>query len=193
MPRLKLFLAIIFLFFSASQCFAITLLIKEEALERLFPDADEITEQKITASSKQINAIKQALGGKLVHTLKGTEAYELDAQKEFIFYFGKKTGKVIGVALILKEPGKWGLIKFIVRMSPEPAIEAVAVMEYKETRGRPIAAQSLLKQFVGKSLNAPFALGRNIQAISGATVSSEAACFTVKKALILYKELVINK
>jgi Na+-translocating ferredoxin:NAD+ oxidoreductase RnfG subunit len=185
---------IIILFFSViSQCFAITLLLKEEALKRVFPDADQITAQKISASKQQMQLIHKELGGKLVHILRGRQARQLNKQNEFVFYFGKKEGKTTGVAIILDEPGKWGLIRFIIRLSREGSIEAVAVMKYKEIRGRPIASQRFLKQFIGKTLADPIRLRRDIRAISGATISSRAACFTIRKAMLLYRQLVLNR
>lgn len=187
-------LLIIGLFFLTPPCFGITLLMEEEALQRVFPDIEDtdITMQKITASQEQIEAIKKALGGRLTHILREKGAQEINQQRDFTFYFAKKEGRLSGAALIIDEPGKWGLIKFIVRLSPQGEIRGAAVMAYKEVRGRPIASQSFLRQFAGKSLNSPLRLNQDIQAISGATVSSEAACFVMKKAMVLYKELALK-
>lgn len=189
----KILLIISFLFACADFCFAITLLTEQEALDRLLPPADEITAQKITASLEQMDMIKKELGGNLVREIVSQSAKELNQQKEFTFYFAKKQNRIIGTALILDEPGKWGPIKFIICLGPKGEIKNTAVMKYTETRGRPVASGSFLRQFSGKTLNDPIRLGEDIQGISGATISSSAACFTMKKAMILYKILVLGQ
>lgn len=172
--------------------FGITLLLKEEALGRIFPEAEQISEKSFIVSDEKIESIKRTLGGSLAHLKKDRDVMRLNQQREFVFYFAEKKNKLTGVAIIIDEPGKWGPVKFIVRLSPEGIIEAIAVMEYKETRGRPIARQSFLRQFIGKNINGPIALHNDIKGISGATVSSNTACCVAEKAVILYKELVLG-
>jgi Na+-translocating ferredoxin:NAD+ oxidoreductase RnfG subunit len=179
----------------ADFCSAITLLTEQEALDRLLPHTYgvEITAQKITVSQEQLDIIKKKLGGNLVHEIRGQSAKELNQQREFTFYFAKDQNKIIGIALILDEPGKWGPIKFIIYLNPRGEIQSAAVMKYTETRGRPVASGSFLRQFSGKTLNDPIRLGEDIQGVSGATISSRAACFTMKKAMVLYKILVLSQ
>ncbi len=189
----KILLIIFFLLICADFCFAITLLTEQEALDRLLPQADEITAQKITVSTEQLDMIKKELGGNLVHETGSRSAKELNQQKEFTFYLAKNQNKISGVAIILDEPGKWGPIKFVVCLGPKGEIRNAAVMKYTETRGRPVASGSFLRQFSGKTLNDPIRLGEDIQGVSGATISSAAACFTMKKAMVLYKILVLGQ
>ncbi len=189
-----IFLAVLFLFVPDS--FAIMLLMKNEALRRLYPDAESITEELVTADEQQINAIKGGLGGTLTHVSAKNNSAVVDAinkQKNFVFYYAFKNQEKIGVALILDEPGAWGNVKFIVSLSLIGGINSIAVMEYKEIRGRPIASNSFLVQFRGKTLKDKISLGSDIVGISGATGSSQAACFAAKKAMVLYKELVLKK
>lgn len=193
MKKPNLIIIFISIFFLAKVCFAITLLLEDEALQRLFPDAGEITRETITASEEQISEIKKVLRGSLVYKIRGKEAQARESQRDFVFYYAKKENKLEGVALILDEPGKWGPIKFIIRLSPRGEIEGVLVMKYTETRGRPIASRNFLKQFFDKGINDPLQLDKDIQGVSGATVSSYAACFTMKKAMILYKALVLKE
>ncbi len=189
----KILLIIFFFLIYADFCFAITLLTEQEALDRLLPQADEITAQKITVSQEQLDMIKKELGGNLVHETESKSAKELNQQREFTFYFAKNKNKIIGVALVLDEPGKWGPIKFIVCLGTRGEIHSTAVMKYTETRGRPVASGSFLRQFSGKTLSDPIRLGQDIQGVSGATISSSAACFTMKKAMVLYKILVLSQ
>ncbi len=193
MKKPNLIVVLIFIFFCVKNCFAITLLLEDEALQRIFPAAGEITKETITASEEQISAIKKVLGGGLVYKIRGKEAQAIEAQRDFVFHYAKKENKLEGVAIILDEPGKWGPIKFIIRLSPQGEIEDVLVMKYTETRGRPIASRNFLKQFFGKTIFDPLHLDKAIQEVHGATISSHAACFTMKKAMVLYKELILDK
>jgi len=184
----KLILSITFLLLPCV-CSAVTLLTEKEALNRILSDTDEITSKKIAISNEQLDAIKKQLGGNLVNTLKCKEALILNQQKEFTFYLGRKSGKTTGIAIIINEPGKWGQIRFIVSLTPQGLIRDVAVMKYTETRGRPVATRSFLRQFLGMNALDSIKLGMDIKGISGATVSSNVACFVIKKSLVLFNAL----
>ncbi|MFH1414412.1 MAG: FMN-binding protein [Candidatus Omnitrophota bacterium] len=191
----RIFSIISFLFIigiSATPCLAITLLTEKEALRRLFPSADEVVVEKKNISDAQLNTVKTRLEEKLVNYEKSRTAKQIIQQKEFDFYFAIENGKKSGVAIILEEPGKWGPIEFIVKLNLEGVIGEVIVMRYTETRGRPIARRSFLKQFAGKTAKDTFKLRKDIVAVSGATISSGAAAFTVKKAIVLYEELYLR-
>ena len=187
----KLGVFVIFCFLLASPCFGITLLLKEEAFYQNCPDPERMEERKVIASEEKIASIKKQLGGKLTHIL-NKEAQEINQKKEFTFYYCCKDKEEMDISLILDEPGKWGLIKFLICLNPGGEVKKVNVLEYQEARGRPIAAQSFLRQFEGKNINSPLKIGKDIQGITGATVSSEAVCFAVKKAVVLYKELALK-
>jgi len=189
----KISLTAFLLLMSANFCFAITLLTEQEALDRLLPQADEVITRKIASSKKQLGMIKKELGGNLVYEINSLDAKELNQKSEFTFYFARKQKKTLSVALILDEPGKWGPIRFIVCLGPQGQIQSTAVMKYTETRGRSVASGSFLRQFFGKTLHDRISLGNDIVGISGATISSQAACFAMKKAMILYKILVLDQ
>ncbi len=179
---------LLFCFLLASPCLGITLLFKEEAFYQNCPDSEAVEEKKVIASEEKIEAIKKQLGGKLTHIL-SKDSLAIAQQREFTFYVCSKNNSVMDISLILDEPGKWGIIKFLVCLNSGGDVKKVNVLEYQEARGRPIAAASFLRQFEGKNISSLLKIGKDIQGITGATVSSEAVCFAVKKAIILYKEL----
>ena len=139
---------------------------------------------------------KKRLGGILVFYQADSEAekakvYESD---EYIFYFGMKDGKKIGVALIEIQPGKWGPVEYIISLDANNAkVMDLAVMSYTERRGRPIARRNFLKQFVGKHNSDPLKVRKDVRGITGATISCVATCFAVKKASMLYEVLFLEK
>ena len=177
MRPVKRVMAVLIFLFLAAPCFAMTLLTQKEALRLVFGnDAQVAGEQKVLSQAQQ-EAVKTRVG-KCFHP-----------QKEYTFYFGEAEGKRFSVALILEAPGKWGPIQFIVALDLDARVRDVIVMRYTETRGRPIARRSFLKQFIGKSGKDAIVLNKDIVAISGATISSQAAACTVKEAIALYEEL----
>lgn len=178
----------------SKNCFAIQLLTQEQALEKIFPEADEIVAETRVPTSTETARIKERLGGSLVYYQKGSKSEEVEEKVEYTFYFGLKDNQKTGVAVIEKQPGKWGTVKFIIVLDTATAkVKNLAVMSYKEKRGRPIARRNFLKQFIGKGSEDSIKVRKDIRAISGATISSDATCFAVKKVIALYEELFFKK
>lgn len=176
-----------------SPCHAITLLVKDEALRYVLPEADEYVSENKIVNDAQLDKIKSRLGGMLAAYTKGENTEEIINQREFTFYFGVKGGQRIGAAIMLQEPGKWGAIDFMVSLDIKGTVTNVVVMKFVENRGRPIARRSFLSQFIGKTSSDALKVGKDVTAVSGATVSTGAVIFAVKKAIILYEELILKK
>ena len=68
----------------------------------------------------------------------------------------------------------------LVRLSAD-----VQVMVYREPQGEAIHEKRFRKQFVGKRSKDPITLDKDIDAISGATISSRSATFAARKGLLL--------
>lgn len=104
-----------------------------------------------------------------------------------------KDGKKTGVAIIDEEPGKWGPVDFIIALDLRGAVTRVEVLSYQEKRGQPIARHSFMSQFEGKTSKDPIQVYKDITGVSGATISSRCTTFAVRKAIVLYEELYLNK
>jgi Na+-translocating ferredoxin:NAD+ oxidoreductase RnfG subunit len=181
------------LFGHQAVCLAFTLLTEEQALKEVFFSGAEIETETKTLSGDRLKTIEERLGGSLVFHQEGSESAEVRSNRRVKFYFAKKDGVRKGLAIIEVQPGKWGPVEFIVAMDIRGTIKAVRVMSYQEIRGRPIARLAFMNQYRGKTVNSTLTVGKDIVGISGATISSRAATFTVKKALILYQELYLKK
>ncbi len=175
--------------------YAITLLTEDNALKEMFPDVDQIVRETITLNSSEVAVIKERLGGSLVHYQSGSQSENVAETNEIPVFVGIKGGERVRMAVIDVQPGKWGPVEFIIAIDTKTGIvNNLAVMAYVEKRGQPIARQNFLKQFIGKSSKDPIAvrsgkgIRRDINAISGATISSDATCFSVKKVLAIYEE-----
>jgi Na+-translocating ferredoxin:NAD+ oxidoreductase RnfG subunit len=164
----------------------VVLLNNEAALKAMFGDATVTTEaKKLTAD--QLKAVKTAMGDKWTLYQSGAKAAEGESETDPInFYFGNKDGKKTGVAVMEVQPGKWGPVKYIVALDLTGKVTNAAVMSYVEQRGRPISTKRFLSQFFGKTAKDPIMVGKDIDAVSGATISSRATAFAVKKVIALY-------
>ncbi len=176
-----------------SVCLAARLLTKEQALERVFGKDCEIAEETKELSGEKLANVQRRLKGPLTVRVKGGKFRKVKSKVDIIFYVASKDGKKVGVAVIDEEPGKWGAVQFIIALDLEGTVRRVRVMNYKEKRGRPIARSSFLKQFEGKTIKSRLQVRKDITGISGATISSRAAAFAVKKAIVLYHQLYIEQ
>jgi Na+-translocating ferredoxin:NAD+ oxidoreductase RnfG subunit len=170
---------------------AFTLMTKEQALKDMFGDA-EVKMETVRLRGKTLKTVLDKLGGQLVYEQKGSESAPVAAHKKIDFYVASRNGKPLGVAIIDVQPGRWGPVEFIIGMDFQGRVRKVRVMSYQEKRGRPIARRSFMGQYVGKTLNSTLTVGRDITGISGATISSRAATFSVKKALVLLDEVYLK-
>lgn len=166
----------------------VVLLNDEAALKAMFGDATVTTETK-KLSAEQLEAVKSALGDKWTLYQSGTKGKDegFGETDPINFYFGTKDGKKTGVAVVEVQPGKWGPVKYIIALDPAGKVTNAAVMSYVEQRGRPISTKRFLSQFFGKTGKDPIMVGKDIDAVSGATISSRATAFAVKKVIVLYE------
>ena len=106
-----------------------------------------------------------------------TEAYEAQAG-----------GSVIGYALKIVASGSQGNIEMMVGVDAECAVTGVSIVNNSETSGIGSKVMSnengVLDQFIGKSAaDGTLSVGKNVDAISGATVSSRGVTTGVNAAL----------
>lgn len=172
---------------------AITLLTKEEALKKVFGEGVEITTETKDLVDPELSKIKERLDGSLVYFQKGSKSKDVECQNCIDFHFALKDGKKIGVAIFDEEPGKWGPLNFVIALDLNGAVTRVEVLSYEEKRGQLIARRSYMSQYDGKTSNSALTVGKDITGVSGATISSRRAAFAVKKAIVLYEELYLNK
>ena len=174
-------------------CFAFTILTKEQALKEVFWSGAQIESETKELTGDVLANIKKRLGGSLVYEQQGSESAKVTEKHIVTFYFGVKDGEKKGVAIIDVEPGKWGPVEFITAMDIKGRVKSVKVLSYQEIRGRPIARSSFMNQYRGKSSSSPLQVGKDIVGISGATISSRAATFAVKKAIVIHEEVYLKK
>jgi Na+-translocating ferredoxin:NAD+ oxidoreductase RnfG subunit len=116
------------------------------------------------------------------------EKHIVDNQ-EFTAYTVFKDSQVIGWAVALDEMGKINPITFLVGIDKNGSVLEMYVLEFRDLFGAEIKRRSFLRQFRGKSLKDNIAIGRDIDAVTQATISSRVAASAVRKALSLVEKL----
>ena len=103
-------------------------------------------------------------------------------------YEAKDGGEVIGHAMKIVASGSQGNIEMVVGVDSEGAVTGVSIVDNAETAGigsRVMENENgVLDQFIGKSTaGGTLTVGQNVDAISGATVSSRGVTTGVNAAL----------
>lgn len=134
---------------------------KEEALKMAFPEATKIEKRIVIILDEQREKIKSLAKIKRV-------------SRTFSYYEGMKGDKPIGYAVIKNTWSKLSYITFMVAIDPKGEIRMVEVLTYRELRAINIRRKRFLQQFKGKTINNRLRLNSDIDAVTGATISSRA-------------------
>lgn len=110
------------------------------------------------------------------------------AKSEYVLYVARSGTHVDGFALFDEERGQHELISIATFFNPTGAVTRVEIVAYREPFGDGVRAERFRRQFVGRSAGSGFALHRDIDAISGATISSASLCRGVRRASELVRE-----
>ena len=92
---------------------------------------------------------------------------------------------VLSYALIDEQNGQHEPITFGVKLRPDATIERIEVMVYREAYGDGVRAESFRSQFAGLNFRSPMRAGKEIQIVSGATISTRALAVGARRASAL--------
>ncbi len=163
---------------TADKIMAINLANTEASLKAVAATADEFAALDLTDA---MTGAASAQGAKV------TEAYEV-----------KAGGERIGHAFKMVASGSQGNIEMIVGLDADNAVTGVSIVSNKETAGigskvmgnEPNAkGVPVLDQFVGKTGAGSLVVGKTVDAVSGATVSSKGVTKGVNAALAVAEAL----
>jgi Na+-translocating ferredoxin:NAD+ oxidoreductase RnfG subunit len=149
-----------------------TLLTEQQALKIVFPRSEKVTPETKVLAPQQRDELQKRTGLRF-------------PEPQYRFFVAQSKGQTVGYAVIMNEVGKHEFITFIVGVSPKGAVEDVAVMEYRESRGGEVREQRFLRQFHGKRQKDAIQVNNDIVNYTGATLSSQAIARGVRKALVL--------
>ena len=143
-----------------------------DAPRAIFPESTASTRKTLELSDAELAKLGKALGRKV-------EA------RSYPYLEVHRNHEIIGFIFMLDVIGQSQPIGFAVGVTPGGALQGVEVMVYREPQGDEIHEKRFRKQFAGKGLKDPIALGKDIDAISGATISSRSATYAARKGLLL--------
>jgi Na+-translocating ferredoxin:NAD+ oxidoreductase RnfG subunit len=164
--------------FAASWGYAATLVRAEvyftvrELLAQQFKSSERVSFIKVRPSASQRQAIERRLGKPL-------------AKPEYVVYVAKTGERDDGYALFDEERGQHELISFGTFFDAAGLITRLEVLAYREPFGDGVRAERFRRQFIGRGAQSAFVLNRDIDAISGATISSRSLCTGVFRASVL--------
>ena len=92
---------------------------------------------------------------------------------------------ILGDVFLMDVIGQSLPITFAVGVKQDGTLQDVQVMVYREPHGDEIRERRFRAQFAGKKLHDPLVVGKDIDAISGATISSASAAYAARKGLAL--------
>jgi Na+-translocating ferredoxin:NAD+ oxidoreductase RnfG subunit len=158
---------------AAIPAYAATYWTPRAVLTSFFSKSKLVTHKKISLDEATAKQLAKTLGLSSVNT-------------DWEVYWGEKDGQRDGFAILDSEKGMHEPIDFAVRFNPAGVVERVEILEYREAYGDEIRGDRFRAQFKGKSASDPIAVGKDIDIVSGASISSRSIAIGVKRdALIL--------
>lgn len=149
-------------------------------LTSFFKDATKITYKKLTLTDAEAEEIGKKLGTSAV-------------KRDWSIYFSESSGKRNdGFAILDKELGMHEPIDFALRFTGAGLVDGVEVMEYREAYGDEVRADRFRQQFFGKSAKDAITVGKDIQIISGASISSRSMAIGVKRGALVLESALKN-
>ncbi|MEG0775741.1 RnfABCDGE type electron transport complex subunit G [Clostridium sp.] len=105
-------------------------------------------------------------------------------------YEGNKGGQISGYLITVNPSGYGGEIKMMVGISSDGKVEGIKILTHNETPGLGSNAEKpkFADQFKGKSAEKELAVGSDIQAITGSTITSKAVTNGVNTAIKFYND-----
>ena len=83
-------------------------------------------------------------------------------------------------------------ITFMVIMNLDGSIKNSAIIKYREAYGGEVGNKRWLQQFIGKNNDSKYEIGKEIDGITGATISVHSVSKGIRKIAILYDHVKDN-
>jgi Na+-translocating ferredoxin:NAD+ oxidoreductase RnfG subunit len=139
----------------------------EQAQQLMFP-GQSLAALSLRLSGDQIAAVEKDAGVKVYHG--GLRAWKADQGYFFV-------DAVIG---------KHDLITYAVALDADGKVRQVEILEYREAYGGEVRNSHWRAQFTGRHHGDPVRIGKDIQNISGATLSCEHVTEGIRRLLAIY-------
>lgn len=167
------------------------------ALALVLTAADALAMKYMSLSEALKAFVRDAKVVKLTKTLTPEQKQRLAGdygwkpkEDEVVFYEGRDpAGKTVAFVFVIAEAFNTCFHKYAVGVSPEGAVLDALVVELSCPRAYKVNRKSFLQQFQGKRHEAALTTKLDIDGVTEATLSSEAASIAARKALSLHNLL----
>jgi Na+-translocating ferredoxin:NAD+ oxidoreductase subunit G len=149
-----------------------TLLTREALISSYFPAVERVESVPFAPSPDVAAGIAATLGAPLPAV-----SYEI--------LIGWSGGKPVSYAIIDEQLGQHEPITYAVLFDPAGKVQRVEIMVYREAYGDGVRAEPFRRQFVGRDAASPMRAGREIQFVSGSTISSRALTTGIRRDTVL--------
>jgi hypothetical protein len=117
--------------------------------------------------------------------------YSWKPQKDQVFFYVGRDASGTDLAYVLIQPELFNTCfhKYAIGIKPNGEVIDTVIVELSCPRAMPVNKKSFLKQFKGKRHSDPLTTKLDIDAVTGATLSSESAAQATRKAVSLHNLL----
>ena len=153
---------------------------------------DRIEKMKL---EEQLTAVKEvcgelASGGKITQDNDFLKVLTKKIQIVRAIYIVERDNQVTAYGILVAPRGYGGPMTIMVGIDSKGQVTGVKVLEHKETPGlgdKVVTGKKFLAQFRGKNASDPVEVKKDIDAVSGATISSKGVTAGVRAALDAFK------
>ncbi|WP_196140617.1 FMN-binding protein [Aliikangiella sp. G2MR2-5] len=160
--------------------YAIDYLTAEEAQQQIFSSEHQFVETPLLLSDDNKDQIKDLSGVR-------------QRKNEQKFWKVMQGDQQVGWFTVDDVIGKHEYISYAVGIDLKGEVTGVEILSYRETHGGQVRQADWRQQFVGKSLQDSVKLGKDINNISGATLSCRNITDGVKRLLVIHKLFLISQ
>ena len=152
----------------------------EQAQRVLFPAADRYEAQPVSLTDAQKEAIEQA---------SDTRVYNRRPK----VWRAMSGDTLLGHLFVDQVYGKHEFITYALAITADGSIGGVEILDYRETHGDQVRQPRWRAQFLGKDADDAVKLGRDIQNISGATLSCRHLTDGVRRLLATHRAVLATQ
>lgn len=143
--------------------------------------------------SKEINISMHTLKlNKQIKSLIQNKTKQAFYRDELYYWKISNNDTIIAHAFLDNVKGKSMPITFMVIVNADGSIKNTSIIKYREAYGGEIGNKRWLQQFIGKKYNSKYEIGRDIDGITGATISVNSISKGIRKISILYDHVKDN-
>ena len=146
----------------------------EQAQRLLFASADRYEPLTVTLTAAQREAIEQASDSRVLNLKPPV-------------WQAMRGDTLLGHLFVDQVYGKHEFITYALAVSADGAVAGVEILDYRETHGDQVRQPRWRAQFLGKDADDAVKLGRDIQNISGATLSCRHLTDGVRRLLATHR------